>query len=679
MDVRRLYRLGEKKAALLTNLGIRTVYDLLCHYPFRYEDRRKKGGMKEAVIGEKSCIWGEIIAFENRSVKKKMSLVKIIIQDRERIAEIVLFNNPYIVEKLKSGRLLFAYGSVEEEHGRLRMTSPDIDFDESGQKTGRIYPIYPLTKGILNDEILRWQQEALLLLRGGEAEYLPERYREKHRLCGLREALEQIHFPSSKAELQIARYRLIFDEFFLLHLGLSLLKDRVNREEGIVFGLSEESLRLKEELPFQLTGAQERVIGEILADMCSPRPMQRLLQGDVGSGKTIVALIALHNACKNGFQSVLMAPTEILASQHYQSAAEILKDSGLRIRLLTGSTGKKEKECIYRELAAGECDLLIGTHALLEEKVRFQNLGFVITDEQHRFGVRQRAKLLKRSSRLPDMLVMTATPIPRTMAFLLHKDLELSVIDELPKGRKPVLTKKAVKNRSEKVYDFAAEEIEKGRQVYIVCPLIEESETLDIQAAEQLFHELREARLRKYKIALLHGKMRAGEKQEIMRAFADGDIDVLVSTTVIEVGVNVPNASVMIIQDAQRFGLSQLHQLRGRVGRGEYTSYCILIYDPKGGNAKERMKIMCESSDGFFISEKDLELRGPGEFLGTRQHGVPHLKLADFIRHQEISQQASQLAKEILSEDENLEDEIHRTIREEVQRRFDSFDEVRIS
>lgn len=679
LEVRTLHRIGEKKAGYLMNLGIRTVYDLLCHYPFRYEDRRGNLSMSDAVPGEKGCICGEVLTFENRSVKRKISLTRIMIREGERIAEIVLFNNPYILSKLRIGQRLWVYGMIEEEHGRLKMTSPEIDFDETGQKTGRIYPIYPLTRGILNEEIIRWQKEALLMLRNFEAEYLPEDYRRRHRLCGLREALENIHFPSSGSALKIARYRLVFDEFFLLYIGLSFMKTQIRKEKGIPFDKKAETLKLKDSLPFRLTGAQERVLQEILEDMSSQKPMQRLLQGDVGSGKTVIALLALHKAYENGFQSVLMAPTEILAKQHFESAGLLLKESGIRIRLLTGSTGKKEKESIYRELAEGNCDLLIGTHAVLEEKVKFRSLGLVVTDEQHRFGVRQRARLLKQSFGIPDMLVMTATPIPRTMAFLLHGDLDLSVIDQLPEGRKPILTKKITKGRSERIYDFLSEEIGKGRQVYIVCPLIEESETLDIRAAEELYEQLRTGRLSDFRIALMHGRMKGRDKQEIMRAFAEHQYDILISTTVIEVGVNVPNASVMVIQDAQRFGLSQLHQLRGRVGRGEYQSHCILVYDSKGSNTKERMKIMCESNDGFFISEKDLELRGPGEFLGTRQHGLPSFKLADPIRHQEISKLSSDFAKEILSADEFLEEQSHQPIREEIEKRFYRGNEVRIN
>lgn len=672
--VRSLYRVGDKKAKYLGNLGISTLHDLLHHYPFRYEDRRRIVSIKGAVLGEKVGIRGKVLSYEKSMVKRNKTLVRIRIQDDSAVAELVFFNNPYLLEQLKIGRSITAYGTLEEEYGKLKMVSPELDFDGKCKKIGFIYPIYPLTKGLYNDELILWQREVLGQMRQQkEIDHIPEEVRKEYGLCGLADALEQIHFPKNEASLRIARYRLIFDEFFLLTLGLSVMKNKMEQEAGIRFALKPEVDKLKEQLDFSLTVAQERVLREIWQDMSQEKPMQRLIQGDVGSGKTIVALLSMYNVHCNGYQSVLMAPTEILAKQHFASAGKLFDGKGVQIRLLTGSTPKKEKEAIYLELATGTCHMLIGTHAVIQEKVQFQKLGLVITDEQHRFGVRQRGRLLQGagiSGNLPDMLVMTATPIPRTLAFILHGDLDLSVIDELPGGRSPIITRSAGKSGAAKVYQFAEKEIDQGRQVYIVCPLIEESEKLDIQAATQLYEELQASFFSSRRMALLHGKMKATEKQQIMQAYAAGDLDILVSTTVIEVGINVPNASVMIIQDAQRFGLSQLHQLRGRVGRGEYQSYCMLIYEGKGQTTKERMKILCQSNDGFEISEKDLELRGPGEFLGTRQHGLLAFKLGDITKHTKVFQAAKTLTQDILATDPQLQERKHQKLRQEIVGRF---------
>lgn len=680
-DVRCLYKIGEKKAKYLSNLGIRTVYELLHHYPLRYEDRRKIFKISGAPIGEAVCICGQVLTFEKRLLPRKKSMVRIMIQEEGALAELIVFNNLFVLERLKAGRTLIAYGLTEESNGHLKMVSPEIDWDQFGKKTGRIYPVYPLTKGIVNDEIIRWQEEALTLFRSqGAEDYLSAEMRSDYRLCTLTQALEHIHFPKRKTDIGIAKYRLIFDEFFLLRLGLSVIKNRQRSEQGIAFTIHREKIeQLKQSLPFGLTGAQERVSEEIFQDLALKLPMQRLVQGDVGSGKTVIALLAIYNVALNGFQSVLMAPTEILAKQHYESARAMFSSTLLHIDLLVGSMSKKEKEAVYERIRSGTCDVLIGTHAVLEEKVCFEKLGLLITDEQHRFGVRQRSVLMRRSDQTPDMLVMTATPIPRTMAFVIHGDLDISLIDEMPKGRIPIVTQAVPKSKAQKAYDFAISEIQKGRQVYMVCPLIAESEKLDIEAAENIYRQMRESVLKDDRVALLHGKMKAKEKQEVMERFSAGTIDMLVSTTVIEVGINVPNASMMVIQDAQRFGLSQLHQLRGRVGRGSYQSYCILLYDGKGANTKERMKIMCSSNDGFEISEKDLELRGAGELLGTRQHGQLRFKLADIARHHELIRLSGELVAKILENDRKLESVEYRALHSETKIRFNHGEEVLIN
>lgn len=647
--------IGERKKLIYNRLNIFTIRDILNHYPLRYEDRRMFKRLSEIRQEEMVSIKGIIQSFEIKKPKKGMTLIKVTIRDGYDIGELTFFNNKYISNKLITGRTIKAYGKAKREFGKVRMTSPDFEFDSSRLKTGCIYPVYPLTRGLSNDEILKVLKLIINQINMESLEYLDRELREKLKLCGLGDAIKNIHFPKDPILIKIAKYRLVFDEFFILHLGLKVVKGITEIEKGISFKNQSKLLDFIKNLPFKLTDAQEKVVKEILSDMQRPVPMQRLVQGDVGSGKTIVAFISLYNSYLNGYQGAMMAPTEILAKQHYESAKEIFCELGLTIHLLTGSTTKKQKELIYKSIRDGECDILIGTHALIEDKVDFKNLGIVITDEQHRFGVRQRGKLLGKSDFTPDMIVMTATPIPRTLALIVHGDLDISIIDQMPSGRKPIKTYAVEKKKRNDVYSFAAKEIDKGRQIYVVCPLIEENEKMDLKSAQDLYESLKSNYLKDYKIGLLHGKMKAKEKQEIMDSFLEGSIDVLVSTTVIEVGINVPNASVMIIEDSQRFGLSQLHQLRGRVGRGEYQSYCVLVYVGKNEVTKERIKTMVSTNDGFEISQKDLILRGQGELFGTRQHGIPEFKLADISKHQSVLKLAQQIGDEIIENDPKLE------------------------
>ena len=540
------------------------------------------------------------------------------------------------------------------------------------KSTCGIMPIYPLTYGLTNKELMGiikiiFTNEQIVV-----KEYLPKRIIEKYKLCSIDYAIKNLHNPTNKESLKIALYRMVFEEFLILQLGLFLFKNGVVEKDGINFNRHDNLKAILDSLPFKLTNAQNRAFNEILDDMASNKVMNRLVQGDVGSGKTVVALLSLANCVLNGYQGALMAPTEILAEQHYISLNETLSQFGMNIGLLVGSLTKKQKENILEKVKNKEIDILIGTHALIEDKVEFNNLGIVITDEQHRFGVRQRNKLSEKGYN-PDILVMTATPIPRTLALILYGDLDISIIDELPPGRQPIETIAVYKDKRDKAYNsLVREEVEKGRQVYIVCPLVEESEAIEAKSAVELVEELRSEYFSDLRLGLLHGKMKPSEKDEIMKSFKNRELDILVSTTVIEVGVNVPNATLMIIENAERFGLAQLHQLRGRVGRGKHKSYCILIYSSKSEVCSQRMGIMEETTDGFKISEKDLEIRGPGEFFGTRQHGLPELRVANIFKHMKILKLAQQEARYIISEDLKLQNYENKKLKQEVLKKFEN-------
>lgn len=541
-------------------------------------------------------------------------------------------------------------------------------------------PVYQLTYGVTNKEIMSIIRTVLedkeLIIQ----EYMPQRIIEKYRLCSIDFAVRNIHSPSSKESLKIALYRIVFEELLILQLGLFVFKSGRNKEDGIKFETSKDLKKIISALPFKLTKAQNRALDEIIQDMNLEKIMNRLVQGDVGSGKTVVALLALANCVLNGYQGALMAPTEILAGQHYISLTESLKDFGINVGLLIGSLTKKQKDTVLEQIKNNEIDILIGTHALIEDKVEFNNIGLVITDEQHRFGVMQRSKLSLKGAN-PDILVMTATPIPRTLALILYGDLDISIIDELPPGRQPIETIAIEKSKRDRAYNnLVRREVESGRQVYIVCPLVEESEAIEAKSAVELVEELRAEYFHDLRLGLLHGKMKSSEKDEVMRLFKDKEIDILVSTTVIEVGVNVPNATLMIIENAERFGLAQLHQLRGRVGRGSHKSYCVLIYDSKTDVCRQRMAIMEETNDGFKISEKDLEIRGPGEFFGTRQHGLPELKVANLFKHIKILKLAQQEARYILGEDNNLQLKENMALKKEIIDKFkDTLKEISLN
>ncbi|EMJ3790816.1 ATP-dependent DNA helicase RecG [Clostridioides difficile] len=680
-DVQYVKGIGPKKADKLNKLGIFTLKDLLYYFPRQFEDRNNLKKIAQLEDGEKVTIKAVISSINTFSPKEGMTLTKIDVKDETGSAKLVFFNKSYIKNTFRPGDSILVFGKVKKKFNNLELTSCELEYlTNSPKNTCRFMPVYQLTYGVTNKEIMSIIRTVLedkeLIIQ----EYMPQRIIEKYRLCSIDFAVRNIHSPSSKESLKIALYRIVFEELLILQLGLFVFKSGRNKEDGIKFETSKDLKKIISALPFKLTKAQNRALDEIIQDMNLEKIMNRLVQGDVGSGKTVVALLALANCVLNGYQGALMAPTEILAGQHYISLTESLKDFGINVGLLIGSLTKKQKDTVLEQIKNNEIDILIGTHALIEDKVEFNNIGLVITDEQHRFGVMQRSKLSLKGAN-PDILVMTATPIPRTLALILYGDLDISIIDELPPGRQPIETIAIEKSKRDRAYNnLVRREVESGRQVYIVCPLVEESEAIEAKSAVELVEELRAEYFHDLRLGLLHGKMKSSEKDEVMRLFKDKEIDILVSTTVIEVGVNVSNATLMIIENAERFGLAQLHQLRGRVGRGSHKSYCVLIYDSKTDVCRQRMAIMEETNDGFKISEKDLEIRGPGEFFGTRQHGLPELKVANLFKHIKILKLAQQEARYILGEDNNLQLKENMALKKEIIDKFkDTLKEISLN
>ncbi|EJA6609178.1 TPA: ATP-dependent DNA helicase RecG [Clostridioides difficile] len=680
-DVQYIKGIGPKKADKLNKLGIFILKDLLYYFPRQFEDRNNLKKIAQLEDGEKVTIKAVISSINTFSPKEGMTLTKIDVKDETGSAKLVFFNKSYIKNTFRPGDSILVFGKVKKKFNNLELTSCELEYlTNSPKNTCRFMPVYQLTYGVTNKEIMSIIRTVLedkeLIIQ----EYMPQRIIEKYRLCSIDFAVRNIHSPSSKESLKIALYRIVFEELLILQLGLFVFKSGRNKEDGIKFETSKDLKKIISALPFKLTKAQNRALDEIIQDMNLEKIMNRLVQGDVGSGKTVVALLALANCVLNGYQGALMAPTEILAGQHYISLTESLKDFGINVGLLIGSLTKKQKDTVLEQIRNNEIDILIGTHALIEDKVEFNNIGLVITDEQHRFGVMQRSKLSLKGAN-PDILVMTATPIPRTLALILYGDLDISIIDELPPGRQPIETIAIEKSKRDRAYNnLVRREVESGRQVYIVCPLVEESEAIEAKSAVELVEELRAEYFHDLRLGLLHGKMKSSEKDEVMERFKNKEIDILVSTTVIEVGVNVPNATLMIIENAERFGLAQLHQLRGRVGRGSHKSYCVLIYDSKTDVCRQRMAIMEETNDGFKISEKDLEIRGPGEFFGTRQHGLPELKVANLFKHIKILKLAQQEARYILGEDNNLQLKENMALKKEIIDKFkDTLKEISLN
>ena len=664
--------IGPKKAEKMARLGIFTVKDALYYFPRQFEDRSRQKKIFQLEEGEKTGVRVKIDRINSVS-RRKFSITEFYVSDDTGKAKLVFFNKAYLRNTFRVGDIVKVFGSVKNNLGPVtELHNCEIEYDKLDKNTGIIVPVYSLTAGVGNKEVMGMIRNIFESSDISIDEYLPKWLVDKYNLCGVDFAIKNMHFPEKKENVKIAMYRLIFEELLFLQLGLFTVKGNNKVGKGIRFQRHNDMDKIEEKLPFKLTRAQQKAYDEIIEDMTSDRIMNRLVQGDVGSGKTVVAQLALANCVLNGYQGAYMAPTEILVKQHMESFKDFFEGTGIRVEVLTGSSTKKEAREILEDLASGQVDILIGTHALIEDRVEFASLGLVITDEQHRFGVNQRGRLTSKSEN-PDVLVMTATPIPRTLALILYGDLDISIIDELPPGRKPIETLAIEKRKRESYYmSKVRSEIEKGRQVYVVCPLVEESETLDLKSASEVYDELRYDFFKDLRVGLLHGKMKASEKDQVMEAFKNHELDILVSTTVIEVGVNVPNASLMIIENAERFGLAQLHQLRGRVGRGSEKSYCTLIYGSKTEICRHRMAIMEETNDGFKISEKDLELRGPGDFFGTRQHGLPELRVANLFKHMKILRLVQKEAREIYAQDPALRVKDNEGIRLKIEEMFKS-------
>ena len=667
-DIEVLKGVGPKKAQQLHGLGLCSLFDLLTHFPRSYEDQGSITPIGRLEAGERATVAGVITGLqEKRAGRRGMVILTATISDGTGFLQLTWFNQKFLKQKLKTGRRIFASGRTAYAYGgqgqlaMSQMTSFEIVEDEGAEMEAKcgILPVYSAGENVKQSMLRALTEQLLGLAEAGELavpEVIPEGVRQQYGLLPRLQACRQIHYPEDRQQVEKARYRLAFEELYLIQYGLMLLKKRrQERQQGIRFA-SCGSLTggVLSSLPFRLTDDQQNAWQDICNDMERPVPMRRLVQGDVGSGKTVIAMLALVKAVENGFQGAMMAPTEILARQHFESFSGSLEPLGIRVALLSGRLTKKAKQEMYDRLAAHEIDIVIGTHALIQEDVSFANLGLVVTDEQHRFGINQRAVLEKKGRLVPDVLVMTATPIPRTLTLTVYGDLEVSLIRQLPPGRKPVRTFVRGRDRRELIYKFVLEEIKKGRQAYVVCPLIEMNEDSGLYSAQEVYEELTGGIFYGVKCGLVHGKLKQKEKEELMQEFYEGKIKLLVATTVIEVGVNVPNASIMVVENAQRFGLAQLHQLRGRIGRGEYASYCIFVAEERTEAARQRMEIMERTTDGFVLAEEDLKLRGPGQFFGSMQHGLPDLKIADVGQDIDILLRARQAAMETVKGGEGL-------------------------
>ena len=667
-DIRFLKGVGEKRVQHLYSLGIDTIGALLRYFPRGYEDFSNVKQIFDCNADEKVCVKAKIITPINEvTVRKNMTLYKFAVSDGTAQMQITLFNNKFLAAKLHEGSEYLFLGKLQEGAFLPSMSSPEIREVGSAQ----IAPVYPASKYMTSSAISKLVKTAL---SGCEIEnVLPESIINAYRLCDLKTAIENIHFPKSEQALARAKQHLVFEELFVLRTGLMLLKNKRRVSSPFVFK-NDYTKDYINSLPFQMTDAQKRVIGECVADMASGRVMNRLVQGDVGCGKTAVAAALMYHTARSGAQAAIMAPTEILAEQHYKNLCDSLKNTDIKCVLITGSLKKSEKQRAKEMLQSGEVQIAVGTHALISGDVEFKNLALVITDEQHRFGVSQRADLSGKGTR-PHTLVMSATPIPRTLGLIIYGDLDISIIDEYPKGRQKIENYCVESALRPRVFAYIKKHLDDGRQGYIVCPMVEENAELNLKSAEEYYAEIKDSEFKNYRIGLIHGQMKPKEKDSVMRDFKDGKIQLLVCTTVIEVGIDVPNAAIMVIENAERFGLSQLHQLRGRIGRGSYKSTCIFISDYKKGVTAQRLNVIKQSNDGFKIANEDLRLRGPGDFLGSRQHGLPNLKIADIYADNDILKLAGMAAASLLEQDPKLKGDENKNLRAEIIKMYKKLNE----
>jgi ATP-dependent DNA helicase RecG len=675
-DIQFLKGVGPKKAKQLNKLNIYSIEDLLNYFPIKYEDRQKISAINDLKdLSEESKVLLKIKLYENpkkSSLKKNMSIIKAVGRDDTGFISLTFFNQDFLMDKLNIFDEFYVFGKVKLSFGKFEMTNPEIENVVNDHKAGKIMPIYGLTYGLSNNELTKLTSLAIKTYFDKIEDIIPNEIMLKYKLISRKNAIRYLHFPIDNRKYSVAKKTIAFEKLLIMQIGLLSIKNNLKTDlPGIEFNDDTLSKALLKCLPYELTNAQKKVISEIKEDMKLNKPMNRLVQGDVGSGKTIVAFYAMLIAVKSNYQTSMMAPTEILAMQHYEALIELINKLNINVNVafLSGSTKAKEKREILFNLENGNIDIIIGTHALIEDKVIFKNIGLVVTDEQHRFGVRQRA-MLSNKGKNPDLLVMTATPIPRTLALMFYGDLDISIIDEMPPNRQVIQTSIIKGNEKQEAYDFIKENIIQGRQCYIVAPLVEESENLEADSAEEIFEELKSSQFVKFNLGLLHGKMKNSEKEIVMKDFYDGKINVLISTTVIEVGVNVPNAVIMLVLNAERFGLAQLHQLRGRVGRGKHQSYCILVNESKSKNSKDRMNILKNTNNGFLIAEEDLRLRGPGDFFGTRQSGLSKYEIKSIISNVEVVKEVQLLSKQIIQENPNLEGEDYINFKKEILNLF---------
>lgn len=680
-SIQYLKGVGPARKKLFANLGVETIEDLFYFFPRRYEDRRHLTKIAKVKVGEWHSIVGTLIqGAGRRSWYTHKHVTEVMIDDKSGRIFCIWFNQPYLEKYLRTGQKIICYGKVDIYKNRLQMVSPEYeileDDEEESLSLNRIVPVYSLTRG-MSQRYLRKTIKACLDLYGNDLkDELPVTLRNKHRLSNIKRSINNIHFPEDFKDQEEALKRICFEEFYFFQTSIILRRLSIVQKKGISHKINDTlALQFVSSFPFELTTAQKKVIREIRSDMEKQFPMLRLLQGDVGSGKTLVALFGCIASYQNGCQSAIMAPTEILARQHYEKIRHILEKTTwakLKICLLTSSLKPQEKDEILKDIKEGKVDLIIGTHALINEEVVFKRLSFIVIDEQHKFGVRQRALLTEKGSN-PDVLIMTATPIPRTLSITLYGDLDASIIDELPKGRGQIKTFLYSPEQSLEVYQKVKEKLKAGQQAYIVYPLIEESEKLDLKAAQAMYKQFKDKDFKDFKVALLHGQMKKKDSDEIMDKFKEGKIDVLVATTVLEVGVDVPNASVMVIEHAERFGLSQLHQLRGRIGRGQHDSICILVGEPTTQDAQKRLEAILSTTDGFKIAEADLLIRGPGMFFDRHQHGLNELKVANPLTQIDILELARKEAMELTQLDPELSDAAHKHIKELIKKRYPNY------